>query len=80
MCIHFAYTDADKCYKKKKKKWPNVFGIDSQGEAPFRIGDIISFVEHDIVVSSLNAQSANSSPTTKTHILAHLRWYGDHPC
>lgn len=60
-------------------KWPNVLGIDSQGEAPFRIMDIISFVEHDIVVSSLNAQSANSSPTTKTHILAHLQWYGDHP-
>ena len=62
-------------------KWPSVLGIDTEGEAPVRIGDIISFIKHDIVVSSHNAQlqSTNSSSTTKSYILVCLRWYDDHP-
>ena len=39
--------------------------FDTQGEAPIQIGQIISFIEHEVVVSSLNTSN------TKVHILAH---------
>ena len=49
-------------------KWPNVIGIDQLGEAPIRIGRIISFVKHTISISP-----------DSTVVLARLEWYGDHP-
>ena len=58
-------------------KWPNVLGIDTRGEAPLRIGNVVSFIEHDvdIAVSSI----CNTPTITKNHILVHVQWYGDHP-
>lgn len=52
-------------------KWPNISVTDTQGEASFWIGQIISFIKHDIV-SSLNIS------TTKVHILVLVQSYGDH--
>ena len=55
-------------------KWLNVIGIDQLGEAPIRIGRIISFVKHTIKISP-------DSTETKycTAVLGRLEWYGDHP-
>ena len=55
-------------------KWPNVSGIDTQSTAHIRIGRIVSFIEHSVIVSSLSMSS-----TTKVHILARVHWYTDHP-
>ena len=50
-------------------KWRGIRGIDPHEEAPVRIGQIISFIEHNIIT---NAES-------KTHLLAYVQWLGDHP-
>ena len=49
-------------------------GIDTQSTAHIRIGRIVSFIEHSVIVSSLSISS-----TTKVHILARVHWYTDHP-
>lgn len=54
-------------------KWPNVIGIDKQGEASVRIGRIISFLEHTITITLDNERKSY------TVVLARLEWYGDHP-
>jgi hypothetical protein len=43
-------------------KWPGVVGIDAHGEAPLRIAQVISYIEHSL-------------DTNKTHMLARVRWY-----
>lgn len=58
-------------------KWPGVVGIDKYGEAPLRIGLITAFIDHEIV---LTPTDLNCAPTSLSHILAHIQWYGDHPC
>ena len=57
-------------------KWPSVLGIDAVGDAPVRIGQVVSFINHDIVVSS---ETSTASCTSKSHILVRVQWYGDHP-
>ena len=62
-------------YSNKSKaiaaKWPNIVGIDTQGEAPLRIGTVPAFIQHEILLS-------NSSSPIK-HSLAYIKWYGHHP-
>ena len=62
-------------------RWPNLSRIDTQGEEPPKIGHILSFIDHSIIVSSnLDHHNTDStSSTTKSHILVRLQWYGDHP-
>ena len=51
--------------------WPNVLGIDTQGEAPLRIAQVESFIQHTL--------PETADTVSKTHILAKVQWYGDHP-
>ena len=50
--------------------WPGVVGIDPQGEAPLRVGSVISFIQHKIVLE-------NREPVI--HNLARISWLQDHP-
>ena len=57
--------------------WPGVLSIDPRGEAPLRIGIVTCFVRHEIsfIQDSLRLQSSS----TVSHVLAHVKWYMDHP-
>jgi len=57
--------------------WPGVLSIDPRGEAPLRIGIVTCFISHEVSFSqdSLMAQSSS----TVSHVLAHIKWYIDHP-
>ena len=50
--------------------WPGVVGIDPQGEAPLRVGSVISFIQHKIVLENRELV---------IHNLAHISWLQDHP-
>ena len=52
--------------------WPNVVGIDSQGEAPLRIAKCESFIQHTLPGTTPSGGSV-------THVLARVQWYDDHP-
>ena len=56
-------------------RWPGVVGIDSRGEAPLRIGQVTSFIEHTLTFIS----NSETDSYSKTHILARVQWYCDHP-
>ena len=61
-------------------KWPGVHGIDVTGDVPLRIGEVISFVEHEVTIGVEYASDESStSTTTNCHVLAQVKWYGDHP-
>ena len=61
-------------------KWPGVHGIDVTGDASLRIGEILSFVEHEVIIGVVCASDEPStSTTTNWHVLARVKWYGDHP-
>lgn len=51
--------------------------IDTHGEAPLRIGIVTCFIRHEIscIWDPLKPQSSS----TLSHILAHIKWYMDHP-
>ena len=54
-------------------RWPGVIGIDKRGEASIRIGLVSTFIQHNINFLTSELSS------TRTHILARVQWYGDHP-
>ena len=51
-------------------KWRGIRGIDQNGEAPVRVGQIVSFIEHNVILDC----------GSKTHLLVRVQWLGDHPC
>ena len=51
--------------------WIGVCGINPHGEAPLRIGNVNSFLKHQIVLDNEN---------TLSHILVRVNWFQDHPC
>ena len=53
-------------------KWRGITGIDPYGEAPVRVGQVISFVVHNVIL--------DSDSSSKMHTLARVQWLGDHPC
>ena len=59
-------------------KWRGVTGIDSRGEAPIRVGQVVSFILHHIDVSP-NSASSSTCKKSIQHILVHVQWFGDHP-
>ena len=67
---HEEYTSSKARSQKSSAiaaKWPGVVGIDTRGEAPLRIAQVTSYIEHKL------------TKTNKTHMLARVRWYCDHP-
>ena len=60
------------CYSSSQRscaiaaKWCGVVGINSDGEAPLRIGQIISFIEHEITLSS-GEVGTHTSCSVKTY-------------
>jgi len=57
--------------------WPGVLNVDTRGEAPLRIGIVTCFIRHDI--SCIRDPLKPQSSSTLSHILAHIKWYMDHP-
>ena len=66
-----------KCRSKRSSAvvthWPGVLGIDALGEAPVRVGILISIIRHSVAIKEhgINAQ--------KNNVLAHVKWLQDHP-
>lgn len=60
-------------------KWPGVIGIDSRGEAPLRIGQVMNFLEHTVTFINSATVHVSTASYSKTHILARVQWYCDHP-
>ena len=57
--------------------WAGVSGIDHRGEAPLKIGEVVSFFRHEI---SLGNSTDNPSETSRiSHTVARVKWYMNHP-
>ena len=73
MTINYEEYTSSKARSQKSfavaAKWAGVVGIDSRREVPLRIAQVTSYIEHKLT----------SLDTNKTHMLARVRWYGDHP-
>ena len=54
--------------------WPNVIGIDKLGEAPARVGILTSIFRHSATI-----KKPSGDVTKLCLILAHVRWFQDHP-
>lgn len=54
-------------------KWAGVLSVDPRGEAPMRVGQVHSYIEHNITLIKDN--KASSLP----HVLARVSWYMEHP-
>ena len=55
--------------------WPGVLGIDPRGEAPVRVGILMSVFHH-----AANIKDNVSNCTTKRrHAFAEVKWLEDHP-
>ena len=55
-----------------------VIDIDTRGEAPMRVGVITHFFRHEITCIR-NPETEPLKVSTISHILAHIKWYMDHP-
>lgn len=55
-------------------KWCGISGINGDGEAPIRIGKVVSFIEHDLTITE-----ADNSSSKKSHTFVRVKWYSDHP-
>ena len=61
-------------------KWSGVNGIDATGDAPLRIGKILSFVQRKVTIGvEYASDEPSTSTTTNCHVLALVKWDGDHP-
>ena len=67
--------------KSRSKKSPTIFArwsslvsnVDTTGDAPYQIGNVVSFLCHQI---TLNTETGVKSVTT---LLAYVKWYEEHP-
>lgn len=57
--------------------WPGVLGIDISGEAPVRIGTVVSFIRHSATLK--DKTSDTSLVLTRVHVLARVNWFTEHP-
>ena len=62
-------------------KWCGLSGIDPHGVAPFRVGQIILFIEHSIhlVINQMPSSTSGFQCNTKSHVIARVQWFQDHP-
>ena len=56
--------------------WPGISGIDPSGEAPFRVGEVISHFRHTVEVFQ---EIVSRESFALHHIMARVKWYMDHP-
>ena len=54
--------------------WPSLVGnIDTTGDAPYQIGNVVSFLRHQITLDT------ETGVNTITTLLAYVKWYENHP-